>query len=215
MSVLTRELTELGHKGYELDFDHAEKYMEPRNYKHDSGRMQRPEETDEDWQRAFGFAAVDLLGVQTRTEHDPAQWKDITVKYWAPGEMKLLHGFEQAQSAVRAVCSKFADLSYDSKEEFFVVDFREAWALAVANTLANKKLGMQLQTSRLIKVRMTYALHEACGCVTKQFNKALDRWAQLPLDKMIEITKDGGAWWNQSLDSDYRLALEKLERKER
>lgn len=162
MSVLTFQLTKAGLKGYELDYDNVEKYYEPQNDHHASGRVQRVEEADQDWQQAYGFAAQDLIVRKSRTVHDYQQWKDVDEYYYAPGEMKTLDGHALVQECIQKICKQF-DAKYGGDDKKYVDDFCEAFARVIANCVANQKLGMELPTWRLLHNRCLYCMKRVMG----------------------------------------------------
>ncbi len=157
MSVLTFQLAKMGFKGYELDYDHVEQYYEKINPSHPSGRVQRPEEADADWKATYDFVMNDLIVPKMRTVHDYEKWRDVDEPYFAAGEMLLLSGYELAQDCIRRICEKFS-ANYTSEDRKYVDDFRDAMSRSAANMVANRKLGMELPTERLIQLRCRYCV---------------------------------------------------------
>lgn len=157
MSVLTFQLTKIGLKGYELDYDHVEQYYEKYNPSHPSGRVQRPEEADADWKATYDFVMNDLIVPKTRKVHDYEQWKDVDEPYFDVGELRVLEGYELARECIGKICKKFS-AKYTSVDRKYVDDFRDAMSRAAANAVANRKLGMELPTDRLIQLRCRYCV---------------------------------------------------------
>lgn len=157
MSVLTFQLTKMGLKGYELDYDHVEQYYEKYNPSHPSGRVQRPEEADADWKATYDFVMNDLIVPKTRKVHDYEQWKDVDEPYFDVGELRVLEGSELAKDCIRKICAKFS-AKYTSDDRKYVDDFRDAMSRAAANAVANRQLGMELPTDRLIQLRCRYCV---------------------------------------------------------
>lgn len=157
MSVLTFQLTKMGLKGYELDYDNVEQYYEKYNPNHPSGRAQRAEEADADWKATYDFVMNDLIVPKMRTVHDYEKWQDVDEPYFAAGEMRVLEGYELARECVGNICEKFS-AKYTSDDRKYVDDFRDAMSRAAANAVANRKLGMGLPTERLIQLRCRYCV---------------------------------------------------------
>ncbi|MBR4906963.1 MAG: hypothetical protein IKZ44_08980 [Clostridia bacterium] len=157
MSVLTFQLTKMGLKGYELDYDYVDQYFEKYNPSHPSGRVQRVEEADADWKATYDFVMNDLIVPKTRKVHDYEQWKDVDELYFDTGEMHVLEGSELARECIGKICKKFS-AKFISEDRKYVDDFRDAMSRAAANVVANRKLGMKLPTERLIQLRCRYCV---------------------------------------------------------
>lgn len=181
MSVLTFQLTKMGLKGYELDYDHVEQYYEKYNPSHPSGRVQRPEEADADWKATYDFVMNDLIVPKTRKVHDYEQWKDVDEPYFDTGDMRVLEGSELARECISKICEKFS-AKYTSDDRKYVNDFRDAMSRAAANATANHKLGMELPSERLIRLLGRYCvlkvMPDRVDDVLRAFSKALTDYCQ-------------------------------------
>lgn len=195
MSVLTFQLTKIGLKGYELDYDNVSKYYEKENYSHSSGRLQREEEADVDWQQAYKAAQTDIACIEYRTTHNYERWCDESTPYYAVGAMSLLTGCDLAMECVTNACKQL-DASKILADRRTMNELIDSFGRAIANALANKKLGLHLVTSKLFYNRGLYGVKlvmcDRTDETMAEFIKAIERWSTLSVDEMKAKLGIGG-----------------------
>lgn len=187
MSVLTFQLTKIGISGYELDYDNVSKYYEKENYSHSSGRLQREEEADTDWQQAYQAAKMDIAQIEYRTTHNYERWCDEDTPFYAVGEMSLLSGCSLAMECVEKACKQF-DASKILTDRHTMNELIDSFARAIANAVANKKLGMKLVTGKLFYNRGLYGvklvMNDHTDETMEEFMDAIDSFSALSTDEM-------------------------------